>query len=83
MFIIKKQKMNATATKLNALQLHFLKYLSEFDVSDQEANDIKKIVSNYYFDKAQHAIDQAVEAKSIDIKALEIEGNLHYRTKKQ
>jgi putative heme degradation protein len=75
--------MNTSATKLNDLQIHFLKYLSEFDVSEQETNDIKKIVSNYYFDKAQDAIDKIIEIKNIDIKALEKEENLHYRFKKQ
>jgi hypothetical protein len=78
---MKNYKMNTSATKLNDLQLHFLKYLSEFDVSEQETNDIKKMVSNYYFDKAQTAIDQAIEAKNTDVKALENEENLHYRLK--
>jgi hypothetical protein len=75
--------MNTNTAKLNDLQLHFLKYLSEFEVSDQETNDIKKMVSSYYFDKAQFAIDKAIDDKNIDIEALENNENLHYRLKKQ
>lgn len=75
--------MNPNTTKLNDLQLHFLKYLSEFEVSDQETSDIKKMVSSYYFDKAQVAIDKAIEAKNIDINALENNENLHFRLKKE
>jgi hypothetical protein len=74
--------MNTTTTKLNDLQLHFLKYLSEFEVSDQETNDIKNIVSNYYFNKAELAIDDAIVLKSIDINALENDKNLHFRCSK-
>lgn len=74
--------MNPTATKLNDLQLHFLKYLSEFEVSDQETNDIKKMVSSYYFKKAQIAIDQAIENKNISIPSLETLDNLHFRSSK-
>ena len=71
--------MNATAKKLNEIQLHFLQYFSEFDVSEQETNDIKNIVSNYYFEKAESALEKALIEKNVDLDALEKNQNLHFR----
>ena len=54
--------MNATAKNLNELQLHFLQFFSENEVTDEETKDIKNMVSKYYFEKAQNAIDKAISA---------------------
>jgi hypothetical protein len=74
--------MNSVAKNLNEIQLHFLQYFSEFEVSEQETNDIKNMVSKYYFEKAEKAIEKAISDKKIDIKALENNPNLHYRVSK-
>jgi hypothetical protein len=74
--------MNSVAKNLNDIQLHFLQYFSEFEVSEQETNDIKNMVSNYYFEKAEKAIEKAILDKKIDIKSLENNTNLHYRVSK-
>ena len=63
--------MNATAKNLNELQLHFLQFFSEKEVTDEETKDIKNMVSKYYFEKAQKAIDNAILDKNIKIDALE------------
>ena len=73
--------MNSAAKNLNELQLHFLQFFSEVEVSEQETKDIKNMVSNYYFEKAEKAVEKAIEDKSIDIKALENNENLHFRSK--
>ena len=73
--------MNSAAKNLNELQLHFLQFFSEVEVSEQETKDIKNMVSNYYFEKAEKAVEKAIEDKSIDIKALEENKNLHLRLK--
>lgn len=67
----KIDKMNTAAKNLNELQLHFLRFFSEVEVSDQETQDIKNMVSNYYFNKAEIAIEKAIKDKNIDIKELE------------
>ena len=73
--------MNSAAKNLNELQLHFLQFFSEVEVSEQETKDIKNMVSNYYFEKAEKAIEKAIEDKKIDVKALEENKNLHFRSK--
>ncbi len=77
----KIDKMNTATKNLNELQLHFLRFFSEVEVSDQETQDIKNMVSNYYFNKAEIAIEKAIKDKNIDIKALENDENLHFRSK--
>ena len=71
--------MNATAKNLNELQLHFLQFFSEKEVTDEETKDIKNMVSKYYFEKAQNAINKAILDKNINIDALEKNQNLHFR----
>ena len=71
--------MNATAKNLNELQLHFLQFFSEKEVTDEETKDIKNMVSKYYFKKAQNAINKAILDKNINIDALEKNQNLHFR----
>lgn len=67
------------ARNLNDIQLHFLQYFSEFEVSDQETKDIKNMVSKYYFDKAENALEKAIATKNIDIIEMENNLNLHFR----
>ena len=75
--------MNATAKNLNKLQLHFLQFFSEKEVTDEETKDIKNMVSKYYFEKAQNAIEQAMSAKNINVESLETNKNLHFRASKK
>ena len=74
--------MNATSKNLNELQLHFLQFFSEKEVTDEETKDIKNMVSKYYFEKAQNAINKAILDKNINIDALEKNQNLHFRASK-
>ena len=74
----------STATKnLNELQLHFLQFFSEVEVSEQETNDIKNMVSKYYFEKAEKAIEKAIKDKNIDVLVMEKDENLHHRISKK
>ncbi len=73
--------MSIAVKNLNELQLHFLQFFSEVEVSEQETQDIKNMVSNYYFEKAEAAILKAIADKNIDIEALEKNQNLHFRAK--
>jgi hypothetical protein len=73
--------MSIAVKNLNELQLHFLQFFSEVEVSEQETQDIKNMVSNYYFEKAEAAISKAIADKNIDIEALEKNQNLHFRAK--
>jgi hypothetical protein len=74
--------MSTVSKNLNDLQLHFLHYFSEVEVSDQETKDIKNMVAKYYFEKAEKAIEKAIEDKNIDIDAMEKDQNLHFRATK-
>ena len=74
--------MNTTAKNLNELQLHFLQFFSENEVTDQETKEIKNIVSKYYFEKAQNALEKAILEKKINLGALEQNQNLHFRASK-
>ncbi len=75
--------MNTSAKNLNEIQLHFLQYFSEFEVSEQETNDIKNMVSQYYFDKAEIALEKVISEKNIDIVSMENNQNLHFRAIKK
>jgi hypothetical protein len=74
--------MNTVSKNLNEIQLHFLQYFSEFEVSEQETKDIKNMVSKYYFDKAEIALENTIIEKNIDLIAMENNPNLHFRAKK-
>jgi hypothetical protein len=74
--------MNTVPKNLNEIQMHFLQYFSEFEVSEQETNDIKNMVSKYYFDKAEIALEKAISEKNIDILSMESNQNLHFRASK-
>ena len=74
--------MNTTTKKLNELQLHFLQFFSENEVTDQETKEIKNIVSKYYFEKAQNALEKAILEKKINLDALEQNQHLHFRVSK-
>lgn len=75
--------MNTASKNLNELQLHFLQFFSEIEVSEKETNDIKNMVSNYYFEKAEKAIQAAIIERNIDINDLENNPDLHYRATKR
>jgi hypothetical protein len=75
--------MSTNTKNLNELQLHFLQFFSEVEVSEQETKDIKNMVSKYYFEKAEKAIEKAIKDKNIDVLAMEKDNNLHHRISKK
>lgn len=52
-------------TKLNKMQLHFLQFLSQRQVSEQELEDIQRMVAQYYFDKAEAELEKVIKEKGI------------------
>ncbi|WP_028666534.1 hypothetical protein [Runella zeae] len=52
-------------TKLNKMQLHFLQFLSQRQVSEQELEDIQRMVAQYYFDKAEAELEKIIKEKGI------------------
>lgn len=67
-------------TKLNKMQLHFLQFLSQRQVSEQELEDIQRMVAQYYFDKAEAELEKIIKEKGITEADVENLKNQHLRT---
>ncbi len=67
-------------TKLNKMQLHFLQFLSQRQVSEQELEDIQRMVAQYYFDKAEAELEKVIKEKGITEADVENLKNQHLRT---
>jgi hypothetical protein len=47
------------AKKLNKLQLHFIQFFLDRDIDDDEGHHLRKLIAEYYFDKAQSELGMA------------------------
>lgn len=56
-----------SSEKVDRLQLELLEMFSSRKFSEQELVDIKKMISEYYFDKADQEMDKHFEEKSWDV----------------
>jgi hypothetical protein len=69
------------AKKLNKLQLHFIQFFLDRNISDEETNKIKQIISQYYFEKAENELEKVIAEKGLTMQDIENLGNEHLRTK--
>jgi cytochrome c oxidase assembly protein Cox11 len=69
------------AKKLNKLQLHFLQFFLDRDIDDNETEQIKQVIAQYYFDKAEKEIENVIIEKGITNTSIENLKNQHLRTK--
>ena len=67
-------------TKLNEVQMHFLQFLSQRQVSNQELEDIQRMIAQYYFDKAEIELEKIIQEKGITETSMEDLKNQHLRT---
>jgi len=74
--------MEATVTNppLNAMQIHFLQSL-RFVKTDEMFQELKQIISDYYFKKMEEETDKWWEENDMSNEKLdEMFANAHYRT---
>ena len=69
------------AKKLNKLQLHFLQFFLNRDIDDNETEQIKQVIAQYYFEKAEKEIENVIIEKEITNISIENLKNQHLRTK--
>ncbi|MFN8347673.1 MAG: hypothetical protein U0X91_21895 [Spirosomataceae bacterium] len=67
-------------TKLNEVQMHFLQFFSQRQVSKQELEDIQRMIAQYYFDKAEIELEKTICEKGITENSIEDLKNQHLRT---
>jgi hypothetical protein len=53
-------------TKLNSIQVHLLRFFNERNVSQQETQDLQKLIAQYYANKADKIMDEIWEEKGLD-----------------
>lgn len=71
-----------SSQKIDPMQLDLLEMFSTRKFSKQELIDIKKMIADYYFDKADQEMDKLMEQKGWDTKQkVEEWGKGHYRKK--
>ncbi len=72
----------ATATKLNPVQLHFIELFSR-PMNEQELQDIKELLLRYYAEKADEELDKVWEENGFTPESFRKKTqNLHLRSKK-
>lgn len=68
--------------KVDPLQLELLEMFSSRKFSEQELVDIKKMISDYYFEKADQEMDQLFDEKGWEVdKKVAQWGKAHHRKK--
>ena len=50
---------------LNPLQVHFIQLLGQWDVKEEELNDIKSLISRHFSEKADKLMDQIWKEKNL------------------
>jgi hypothetical protein len=66
--------------KMNQMQLHLLQFFAQKEVSNQEAEDIKRMIAQYYFDKAEAELNHVLKVKNITQADIDNLSNQHLRT---
>lgn len=67
-------------SKMNKMQLQLLQFFSQKEVSHNEADELQKLISKYYFDKAQSELEKVIKSKKISQKDLDNLASQHLRT---
>ena len=78
MNIKRLEKMQAIS-KMNQMQLHLLQFFSEKNVSSEEAEELQKLMAQYYFDKAEQELERVMYEKNITQSDIEDLANQHLR----
>lgn len=55
----------AHSQKLSDIQLHFLRFFSERDVSNEETIEIQRMIARFYAEKADRLMDGIWEQKGL------------------
>lgn len=66
--------------KMNAMQLHLLQFFAQKEVSIQEAEDLQRLIAQYYFEKAEEELEKVMSVKNITANDIENLSNQHLRT---
>ncbi len=76
---IKRLENMQTISKMNQMQLHLLQFFAEKDISSEEAEELQKIMAQYYFDKAEKELERVMYEKNITPSDIEDLANQHLR----
>ncbi len=69
-----------TISKMNQMQLHLLQFFAQKEVSIKEAEELQRLISQYYFDKAEEELEKIIKIKNITSKDIDNLANQHLRT---
>ena len=69
-----------TVLKMNQMQLHLLQFFAQKEVSNSEAEDLQRLIAQYYFDKAEKELENILQAKKITQNDLDDLAHQHLRT---
>ncbi|GAB3991063.1 hypothetical protein GCM10028807_20060 [Spirosoma daeguense] len=74
--------MNALPEKLNSMQMHLLRFFSEHPVSEQETEEIQRLIVTYYAQKADARMDEIWSKRALTQKDMDdiLEGPLKKST---
>jgi hypothetical protein len=68
------------APKMNQMQLHLLQFFAQKEVSINEAEDLQRLMAQYYFDKAEKELENILQVKNITQEDLDELAHQHLRT---
>jgi hypothetical protein len=68
------------APQMNQMQLHLLQFFAQKEMSDGEAEDLQRLIAQYYFDKAEKELENVMKEKKITQKDIDNLANQHLRT---
>lgn len=69
-----------TTPKMNQMQLHLLQFFAQKEVNKQEAEDLQRLIAQYYFDKAEQELEKVLKAKNINQVDIDNLATQHFRT---
>ena len=75
----KNKSMTMQATVFNPIQLYLLQLFSRMS-SEQELNEVKQVLSEYYFRKVEERAAEISQSKGWTPQQLEAMANQHFRT---
>jgi hypothetical protein len=69
-----------TPTKLSPIQLNLIRLFSQRNVSDEETLELGRLISKYYSDKAEQALEQHMAEQGIKEIDFDAFAEMHLRT---
>lgn len=70
-----------SVAQMNPMQLHLLQFFAQKEVSPTEAEDLQRLIAQYYFEKAEKELEGIMQAKNITQKDLDELAHQHLRTR--